>query len=72
MVKLSLALPDEIRGIMDKHKEINWEEIASDYLWEYAKKIELVDRIASESKLTEEEADKISRPIKQKIALKYR
>lgn len=71
MVKLSLTLPDDVKEVMDKHKEIKWEEIAQDYLWEYAKKIQLVDRIASDSKLTEEEADKISRAIKQGIALKY-
>lgn len=72
MIKISVAVPEDVKKVMDEHKEISWEELAQDFLWEYAKKIELADKIAAGSKLTFVEAEKIGRKIKQGLFLRYK
>lgn len=72
MVKLSLSVPDDVKKIMDQHKDIQWEQIAQDYLWEYAKKVDLADKLTRGSKLTEKEAEDISAKIKFGLSLKYK
>ena len=71
MVNVTLAVPEELHKIMKKHPEIKWSEVARQAMWEYARKLELLDQIASKSKLTEKEATELGKTIKKGIAERY-
>jgi hypothetical protein len=65
---MTLALPEDLKAIMDRHKEVKWSEVARRALWEHAKKLELLDRLLSKSEMTEEDAITIGRKIKSAMA----
>ena len=64
MVNMTLAIPEELNHLMKKHTEIRWSEIARRALWEHARKLALMEKLVSGSKLTEEDAEKIGEKIK--------
>ncbi len=68
---MTLALPEELHRIISKHKEIKWSEVARQALWEQAKKLELMDKILSKSRLIEEDALEIGRKVNREIAKKH-
>ncbi|MBI5636119.1 hypothetical protein HY993_04120 [Candidatus Micrarchaeota archaeon] len=68
MVNMTLAVPAELDDIMKKHKEMKWSEVARQALWDEARKLELMDKILSKSKLTEKDAEEIGHKIKHEIA----
>jgi len=71
MTNMTLAVPEDLHMIMKKHKEIKWSEIAREALWNQAKKLELMDKILSRSKLTEKDALEIGRKVNEGLAAKY-
>jgi predicted translin family RNA/ssDNA-binding protein len=71
MVNVTLAVPKELHRIMKKHPEIRWSEVARQAMWEYARRLELLDRIASKSALSEKDALKIGNFVKKGIANRY-
>jgi hypothetical protein len=71
MTNMTLAIPEDLHGIMRKHNEIKWSEIARQALWNHAKKIELMNKILSKSELTEKDAEEIGNKIKREIAKKH-
>ena len=71
MVNVTLAVPEELHRIMKKHPEIKWSEVARQAIWEYARKLELLNQIASKSKLSEKEALELGETIKKGIAERY-
>lgn len=71
MVNVTLAVPEELHKIMKRHPEIKWSEVARQAMWEYARKLELLDEIASRSKLSEKEAAEIGEVVKKRIAERY-
>ena len=68
MVNITLALPDELKKELQKHKEVNWSAVIRRALLEHLKKIEIAEAIASKSKLTQKDADEIARKIKRDMA----
>ncbi len=68
---MTLAVPEELYKIMEKHKEIKWSEVARQAIWEKAKKLELMDKILIRSELTEQDALELGRKINQGIAKKH-
>ena len=71
MTNMTLAVPEELHQIMEKHKEIKWSEIARQAIWAQARKLELMDNILSKSELTEVDAEIIGHKIKHEIAKKH-
>ena len=69
---MTLAVPEDLYRIMEKHKEIKWSEVARQAIWDKARKIELMDKILSKSELTEKDALEFGRKIKEGIANKHR
>lgn len=57
---------------MKNHPEIKWSEVARQAMWEYARKLELLDSIAEKSKLTEKEALEIGKAVKKGLSGRYR
>ncbi|ODS37470.1 MAG: hypothetical protein A7316_09375 [Candidatus Altiarchaeales archaeon WOR_SM1_86-2] len=67
MVNITLSIPEELYKVVKKHSEIKWSEVARRAMWDYAKRLEEMDRIASKSKLTEHDAIEIGEKIKKGI-----
>lgn len=72
MVNMTLSVPEELRVVMNRHSEINWSEVARQAFKEKAAQLELLDSIASRSKLTEKDALELGRKIKKSMWLKGR
>ena len=72
MVNITLSVPEELHEIMKKYPEIKWSEVARQAMWVYAKKLELLDRIAEKSRLTEEDALEIGELINKSTSIRYR
>ena len=71
MTNMTLAVPEDLHQIMEKHKEIKWSEVARQAMWEKARKLELMDKILSKSRLTEKDALEIGRKVNRQIARKH-
>ena len=71
MTNMTLAVPEDLKKIMDKHREVRWSEIARQAMWSHAQKIELMDNLTAKSKLTDEDIKKLDKKIKRNIARKY-
>lgn len=68
---MTLAIPEDLHDIMQKHKEIKWSEVARSAIWNQAKKLALMDKLLAKSELTEEDAERIGNKIKEGIARKH-
>ena len=71
MTNMTLALPEDLHQIMQKHKEIKWSEVARQALWMQAKKIELLDKMVLKSDFTEEDALMLSKKVNKAIAKRH-
>ena len=71
MTNVTLAVPEDLHMIMQKHKDIKWSEVARQAMWEKARKLELMDKLLAKSTLTEQDAFEIGRKIKHGIAKKH-
>ena len=63
MANMTLAIPDELKGQMDEMKFVNWSEIARSAIREKLLEFRLFQQIASKSKLTQKDADELSKKI---------
>lgn len=71
MASMSLELSDELKKIMEKHKEVQWGSVARQAMWIEASKLELVDKMLSKSNFTEKDAESVGHKIKYGIAKKH-
>lgn len=71
MANLTLRLSDDLKARLERHKEINWSEVARRAMTTYLDKLELADALASKSQLTEEDAEEIGEKIKAGIARRH-
>jgi len=72
MPSMTLSIPEELHSLIKRHNEIRWSEIARRAMWEYARKLQELDRIAAGSKMTEENAARIGKKIKKAVQGHYR
>jgi len=72
VVNVTFAVPEELHEIMRQHPEIKWSEIARKAMWEYARKLELMERIAGESRLSERDVLELDKRVKAEVSSKYR
>jgi hypothetical protein len=68
---MTLAIPEELSDLMKKHDEIKWSEVARKAMWDKATKLEMMDKMLSKSKMTEEDVARIDKKVKKSIARKY-
>lgn len=67
MAHITLSVPEELKEVMNKHPEMNWSEVARQSFREKASQLELLDAIASKSKLSKKDALEIGRKIKKSM-----
>jgi len=72
MVNVTFAVPEELHGIMRRHPEIKWSEIARKAMWEYARKLELMEKLTVTSRLSEKDVLELDKKVKAGMAKKYR
>jgi hypothetical protein len=72
LVNVTFAVPEELHAVMRRHPEIKWSEIARKAMWEYARKLELMERIAGESRLSEKDVIELDKRVKAGLRRKYR
>lgn len=71
MVNVTFAVPVELHEIMRRHPEIKWSEIARKAMWEYARKLEFMERIAGESRLSEKDVLELDKRVKAGLRGRY-
>ena len=71
MTNMTLAIPEDLKNIMDKYKTIKWSEVARGAIWEKARKLELMDALLAKSEMTEEDALELGRKVKEGIARRH-
>jgi len=72
VVNVTFAVPEELHEIMRQHPEIKWSEIARKAMWDYARKLELMERITGESRLSEKDVAELDEKVKAGLRRKYR
>ncbi|WP_048053085.1 hypothetical protein [Pyrococcus horikoshii] len=71
MPNMTISVPDDLYEIMKKHREIKWSEIARRAMWEYARKLELLDKLLENSELTDDDVSELAEKIKREIAKRH-
>ena len=71
MTNITLALPQELKEELQKHKEVNWSAVIRKALQEHLTRIKIAEAIASKSKLTQKDVNEISKIINHNIARKF-
>ena len=64
MTNMTLSIPDELAKKMKIFPEIRWSEIARQAIEKRVSDLEIMNRIASKSKLTEKDVEELSKKIK--------
>ena len=52
MPSVTFQIPSEAKKVMSKYPKIKWDKVVADTLWNYARKLRLMDKIAAKSKLS--------------------
>ena len=68
---MTLSVPQDLYTIIKKHNQIKWSEIARRAMWDYAKKMELLDQLTADSKLTEKDVMELDKVLKKALTKHY-
>jgi len=68
MPNMTLAIPEALHRKMKRHSEIRWSEVARKSIAEKIEDLELMEKLSKKSKLTEKDAEEISRKIDTQVA----
>lgn len=64
MTNMTLSIPEELHKRMKKFSEIRWSEIARRAIEQRINDLDVMNRIASKSKLTKQDVEEIRNQIK--------
>lgn len=71
MPNVTLSVSEEVHDIMKRHREIRWSEIARKAIMAEAERFNLIEKIASRSKLTMKDVEEINEKIKKGMFAHY-
>ncbi len=71
MGNITLAIPEELHREMNLHSEIKWSEIARQSFDKKIKELHWIDKVLANSKLTEDDAEKIGHKLKHQMAKRF-
>lgn len=71
MTNMTLSIPEELHKKMKQMSEVKWSEIARRAIEERVNDLEIMNKIASKSKLTKKDVEEISKKIKRGIAKRH-
>lgn len=72
MATLSVSVPDELRQKIIELDEINWSAVARKAFEEKIRQVEILKRIVGKSRLTEKDAEELSKKISEGMAKKFK
>ena len=72
MTNITLKIPDELKNELKSHEEVNWSAVIRKALVEHLRKIQIAEAIAKKSKLSEKDAEEISKKINSSLAKKLK
>ncbi|TFG01289.1 MAG: hypothetical protein EU542_07155 [Promethearchaeota archaeon] len=72
MTDIKFTISKDIIERMKKYPEIDWERVAKSAVEKYLEKLEVADKLLSNSKLTLKDAEKLGEDIKQKMWEKHK
>lgn len=68
---MTLAVPEDLHRLIKRHPEVRWSAIARASMWEYAKKLALLDELTAKSKLSDQDVEEIGRKVKAAIRRRH-
>jgi len=68
---ITLSVSDELHKKMKEFSELRWSEVVRKAIERKINDLETIEKIASQSKLTQEDVDDISKKIKRSAAIKF-
>jgi hypothetical protein len=71
MANITLSIPNEIHKQMKHFSEVKWSEIARKAIVEKLELLQLADKLASQSKLTEEDVAAFNKKIKASATKRF-
>lgn len=72
MVNLTVALPDDLREEMRRHRTVKWPEVVRNAIAAELERLHAFDKLLEDSRLTEEDAVELGRHARRKAAGKTR
>ena len=67
MATITLQVPEDLKRDLEENRLIGWEKIAVEALQNRMNKLKVLKAIASKSKLSEEEAEKLALDLGRKV-----
>ena len=71
MVNMTLAIPDALHEKMKQFNDIKWSEVARRAIEQRVNDLEIMNKIASKSRLTSNDAEELAKKIKKSAAIKF-
>ena len=72
MTTMTLAVPSELKGKMEKFPEMNWSEVARQAFMQRIKDLEFLKKFKSGSTMTEEDTLRLGRELNKNLAKRYK
>ena len=71
MPNITLSIPEDLYRLIKNHPEIKWSQVARKAILNYAKKLELMDKLLEMSKFEEEDVREIDQLVKEALLEHY-
>jgi len=71
MVNMTLSVPDDLHKRMKRHAELKWSEIARQTFERKVSEVEFMEKALKNSKLTEDDAERIGHHIKAEMRKRF-
>ncbi len=71
MPNITLSIPEDLYQLIKNHPEIKWSQVARKAIWNYIKKLELMDKLLETSKFAEEDVREIDQLVKEALLEHY-
>lgn len=68
MVNVTIAVPEELKKLLDTHPEINWSEVARQAWWQKARELDLLNKLTSATKASDKDVLELAKMIKKGVA----
>lgn len=70
MPNITLAIPEDLHTRMKQHSEIRWSEVVRKTISEKVDMLDVVDKLAKKSKMTNKDVNEISKKVNRAVAKK--
>ena len=70
MTNITLAIPEDLHTRMKEHSEIRWSEVVRKTISQKIEDLDMMDKLAAKSKLTQKDVDEIASKVDSAVARK--